>query len=288
MADKVRYNIAVLVACHNRLEKTIRGLRSLFVAEGTARESFHGLQLTVYLVDDGSTDGTSEAVAAAFPRVEIIKADGTLFWAKSMNLAWRQAADKHYDAYLWFNDDVILYPDSITTILGDFTKHPSVIVGACKDPNSGGMSFGASDACDKKIEPCGIPVRADGWLNGNVVLVSSETSELAGIISDSYSHARADYDYAERLRKSGVSFYASSAYVGVCPVEYRSRIKGLPLRQRIQLLWKPCYWNIRDLWIFRCRYYGIMRAIVSCIHLVFLVVKGADNECSSCATLKNL
>ena len=57
-------SIAALITCHNRCEKTKRCLTSLLSVLP---------HIDVYLVDDGSTDGTSEMVKTLFPRVNVIQ-----------------------------------------------------------------------------------------------------------------------------------------------------------------------------------------------------------------------
>jgi len=49
--------VAVLLTCYNRKAQTIACLGSLF--EATIPEDLH---LDIYLTDDGSTDGTGDAV----------------------------------------------------------------------------------------------------------------------------------------------------------------------------------------------------------------------------------
>lgn len=65
--------IAVLLTCFNRKNKTLACLKSLFGIIPNCH---------VYLVDDKSTDGTSEAIKQNFPQVKIIKGDGNLFGAE--------------------------------------------------------------------------------------------------------------------------------------------------------------------------------------------------------------
>ena len=59
-------SIAVLITCHNRREKTLKCLQSLY---------FNILSknyvIEIFLVDDGSTDGTANAVFKKFPLVNI-------------------------------------------------------------------------------------------------------------------------------------------------------------------------------------------------------------------------
>ena len=58
--------IAVLMTCHNRKAKTIRCLRNLYC---------QNINLDIFLVNDGCTDGTEEFVAKEFPKVNIIEGD---------------------------------------------------------------------------------------------------------------------------------------------------------------------------------------------------------------------
>lgn len=257
--------IAVLMTCYNRLEVTRRCLRSLFANQ---------VNVDVWLVDDASSDETGKRVAAEFPQVHVIQGDGKLYWAKGMSLAWREAARQDYDFYLWLNDDVILYPDAVQGMLDDYAKCNGVVVGACCEPIGKVISYGATDANDQKVIPNGVPQKADGWLNGNVVLIPRDVYQQVGIISDEYTHARADYDYAERLKKAGVPFYSSSKFVGECHYEFDAKMRGKPLWQRIQLLWRPGYWNLHDLWLIRSRYHGKVRALVSCLHLILITMRG--------------
>ena len=75
----------VVLPVHDRRELTLRALRSL------ARCSRDGLEPRVIVVDDGSRDGTAEAVRAAFPGVELLRGDGSLFYAGGTNLGLRAA-----------------------------------------------------------------------------------------------------------------------------------------------------------------------------------------------------
>ena len=84
-------SIAALITCHNRCEKTKRCLSSLLTVMP---------ELKVYVVDDGSTDGTSEMVNTLFPGVTVLKGDGNLFWSRGMYVAWIEAVKRNYDYYL--------------------------------------------------------------------------------------------------------------------------------------------------------------------------------------------
>jgi len=236
------------------------------------------VEYDIFLVDDGSTDGTGSKVRGSNPGIHVIEADGTLYWAKGMRLAWEMAATtKDYDFYLWLNDDLMLKPDAIVGLLADCEITNGVIVGACADDESEmSCSYGASDSRDVKITPNGQPQLATGWLNGNLVLIPRDVYKCIGMISAEYTHARADYDYAERLKKAGIPFYCSSRYVGICKNDFADRMRNKTLCDRILMMWKPSYWNIHDLWLFKRRYYGFLKATLSSAYLLYLVLKGVD------------
>ena len=67
--------IATLLTCHNRVAKTIACLSSLQAINFNS---------DIYLVDDGSEDGTSKIVNKLYPNVNIILGNGDLFWNRGM------------------------------------------------------------------------------------------------------------------------------------------------------------------------------------------------------------
>src|SRR5687767_12507951 len=93
--------IAVLMTCFNRRETTLRCLRSL-----AEQELPEGCNLRVYLTDDGSSDGTGDAVRSEFPEATVLNGDGNQYWVGGTLMAWDAA--RPADFYLWLNDDVRL------------------------------------------------------------------------------------------------------------------------------------------------------------------------------------
>ena len=279
----VPMRIAVLMACHNRKETTVRCLRRLLPQLGGEDR--------VFLVDDGSTDGTEDEIVRLFDCsiVRLIQGDGNLFWAKGMALAWCEALKYErrvhsststfaFDYFLWLNDDVMLKPDAIAGLVADWETcgdTRSVIVGVCSaDESETVCTYGPTDVKNRLMPPNGILQCVKGWFAGNCVLIPRETYKAVGIISDAYTHARADYDYAERLKSAGIPFFCASRYVGTCVRDDAAKMKGKNLWQRIRLLCLPGYCNLHDLWLIRSRYHGRMRAVVSCVHMVGKLVIG--------------
>ncbi len=104
--------VAVVMTCHNRRETTLRCLRQL-----DAQSLPDGWRIKTYLVDDGSTDGTSEAVAAAHPDVSVVQGTGELYWTGGMIMADEAAMADRPDHFLWLNDDVELTDGAIALLI---------------------------------------------------------------------------------------------------------------------------------------------------------------------------
>lgn len=265
--------IAVLMTCYNRVETTLRCLRNLFSQRVDA-------EIEVWLVDDGSTDGTGARVRDEFPRVNVIKGDGKLYWCKGMRLAWETALGGEYtkagiDAWLWLNDDVELEEGALGRMVKDAeaTGWEGAIIGSFVDRN-GMMTYGVLENW-RWIEPIGKPRLTNGDISGNCVLIPRKAFEKVGIIASDYSHAYGDYDYSARMRKVGVPYYLTSTTCGRCNNDNLDpALTSKSLWTRLSYLFKPGAHNLRDALAYRLRYYGIFRAILSGSHVIYLVIKG--------------
>ncbi len=129
--------IAVLMTCFNRREQTVRCLEQVFsqVQDGA-------FTLYVTLVDDASQDGTGDAVESAFPAVNVVRSSGNLYWNQGMRLAFAHANQRECDAYLWLNDDTILYPHAISGLITTMQKLQSlgvtaIVTGSTRDSVNG-------------------------------------------------------------------------------------------------------------------------------------------------------
>ena len=245
-------NLAVLLTCYNRVETTLRCLKRLFAQTV-------GLGVKVFLVDDGSSDGSAVRVMAEFPQVMVAEGDGSLYWAKGMRTAWTAALAEgdDWDGYLWLNDDAELNDDALQKLLA-VNDGERIVVGDLVN-REGKVVYGLRDG---------------GLFSGNCVLVPRKVYERLGMICGEYSHAWADSDYAMMAKRAGVEVI-SAGVVGKAEWHpNRPSLKGLSLRARIGLLRDPKGWNLHDLWLYRRRNWGCCAAIFSCLHLILHVVAG--------------
>lgn len=269
--------IAVLMTCYNRVNTTLECLRRLFAQKIPDDYSFD-----VWLVDDASPDMTGEIVKSSYPRVNIIRGTGKLFWCKGMRLAWEKAAGAYdYDFYLWLNDDVIVIPDFLIFMLSDISDIEEtgvstyVVSGACADSlSNGALQYGCYTK-NEVFSPKGkaVPVSDEYAMSGNIVLVPKATYEVIGPIYGGYLHAYGDSDYREQMKKYGIPLYCASVVCGVCPQqpERYLRLEYMGLWQRVQSLFSPKGYPLHDTFIYRYRNWGLVRALVSTMHVLYLV-----------------
>lgn len=205
---------AVLLTVFNRREMTLVSLRTLYAAIDRLGP---GYAFDVYLVDDGSTDGTSESVGSEFPAVRLFKGDGGLYWGHGMLMAWEKAVESGvgYDYFLWYNDDSELYPDALQTLFKsmDDNGERCVVTGAFCD-HQGCCSYGGGDENNKGLVPDGSYQKVV-TMNGNLVLIPYQVYKAVGMIDRGYRHAFGDHDYGYRVQKQGFSVLLTPRYVGV-------------------------------------------------------------------------
>lgn len=241
--------------------------------------------IDIFLVDDGSTDGTGEMVKKEFASItqhsplfalRLIRGTGDLFWCKGMHLAWRTALENdNYDGYLWLNDDVELNEGALADVLKDAEEvgGGAAIVGAFLD-GRGKMTYGVMENW-QWIEPTGKPRETTGDISGNLVYVPRKVMEKVGIIADCYSHAYGDYDYSLRMRKAGVKYYLASRICGRCDNDKPDyALEAKSLSERVKCLFKPNGHNWHDAIVYRYRANGFWRALRTAIYVPYLVVKG--------------
>lgn len=258
-------NIAVLIACHNRKSKTIKCLSNLYQQKGNKTE----YNFSVFLVDDGSTDGTDIAVRQNFPNVNIITGTGNLYWNRGMHLAWDEAAKQNFDAYLWLNDDTFLYENALEILVNHLleTDSKSIICGTIESPDhKGRISYGGGKHIDKKFKmniPRGDMEECD-IINGNCVLIPRYVFEKVGNLDRNFIHCMGDNDYSLRAKKLGIVSYTTGNFVGSCSDKDSLPqwcLPEIPIKKRLKNLYSPLgnshpYYYFR----FEYRHYGFLTA----------------------------
>lgn len=116
--------VALVTPVFNRRDLTLQCLRSL------ARIDRDGLALRIFVVDDGSSDGTSEAIREQFPEVILVQGTGDLWYTEGSNRGIRAAMEWEPEYVLLFNDDTVFDSKFLQNMVGTADKHERTVVGA--------------------------------------------------------------------------------------------------------------------------------------------------------------
>jgi GT2 family glycosyltransferase len=256
-------SIAVLLTCHNRRDKTIQCLTALYL-QARLIESY---TIEVFLVDDASTDGTSESIKINFPEVNIIQGNGNLFWNRGMYLAWKTAAaTKDFDYYLWLNDDTFLEKSAMRILLQEVFSD-AIVCGTTRSQRDQKATYGGyTNKPRKLLIPNGNYQKSD-YCNGNCVLIPKAVFNKLGNLDSIFHHALGDFDYSFRARRIGIEIFVAPYYIGTCESHDfvpKWRNTSLSWRKRVQNLYAAssgC--SPAEFFIFDKRQNGIL---VACFH----------------------
>lgn len=113
----------IIIPVHNRKALTLACLENL-KTNGDLQK------YQVIVVDDGSSDRTSEDITANYPEVTILKGDGNLWWTGAIALGMPHAYEKGAAYFIWLNDDSLPAPNTIDLLVNFLQEHPNSIVGA--------------------------------------------------------------------------------------------------------------------------------------------------------------
>lgn len=207
--NTVLKHIEIVFPCHNRREITLQCLKSI------SRLETKGLTVHTIVVDDGSTDGSAQAVKNKFPEVEVIQGDGNLWFTEGTNVGVRAALRYNPDYVLMINDDQVFDSEFLRFMVETAEKYPRSIIGSLlllwDEPHKlfqvspkwetlkGGWQFW------EKQTIWTIPEKPweVGIIVGNCVLVSAQAIQEEGLMNSKRYPNFGDAEYTPRLKRKG-------------------------------------------------------------------------------------
>ncbi|MFD7443118.1 glycosyltransferase family 2 protein [Streptomyces sp. NPDC059909] len=213
-------DVAVLMTCHNRRDRTLEAISSLHAQTGLPA----GIRFTVHLVDAGSVDGTAADVRAAFPDTDVVTVDADVYWGTGTRIAAARADPAAH--VLWLNDDVVLDPGALAALLHTAAPlgRPAVAVGAMRSGDGtrttySGYRFVRAHLHSpylERIEPDVHQPKPCATGNGNAVLVTALARQILGDLDPAFPHRMGDIDYGLRAGRAGIPVLLAPGHVGTC------------------------------------------------------------------------
>ena len=245
MADRLA-KTALIIPVHNRRATTLQGLRSL------RRINTSGLEVKIIVVDDGSSDGTSEAIRNEFPEVDLIAGDGSLHYAAGTNRGIEAAIAWQADYVVTMNDDSIFHEDFLLRLIETSSRFERSIVGSLlllwDDPHlvfqvdpkwkpfQGGWVFPQDlTAFSVPAEPFEVQC-----LVGNCLLLPMRAIEENGPLDEvNFPFGWGDAQLAMRMRKAGWRLLVDPRSRVWCePNTYPKPLHTLKMSDRLSILLK--------------------------------------------------
>jgi GT2 family glycosyltransferase len=233
-------SIAITIPVRNRSTYTQQILLQIFAQLPTVSAN----KIFVVVVDDGSTDGTSEMIQTQFPDVHLIRADGSLWWTGAICQAMTYAIQTlDTDYVLWLNDDIFLFDDflqQLDKICQTYYQQFNIIGGIIRDktyPNwivfSGMVRKTFIRHLDQFTNAAELEVDT---LNGNIVLIPRKVIDQIGLPStDRFQHYGGDFEYVLRAKKAGCKILLSRQLQASTDYQSSDLIRYMPPWMQWQL-----------------------------------------------------
>lgn len=202
-----------MIPVFNRKEHTKACLESLRAQTNT--------NYKVTIVDDGSTDGTGEMLQSEYKEVDVLRADGSLFWTAGVNLGLRHAMKAGASLLMTMNNDVIADEHLIENMFRWHQKYPAAMLGALEmDVHTRKPIFGGErlnwllNRIDHVLDI--LPEEEQHGLHpvthlpGRGLLIPKAIFERIGLLDqDRLPHYLADYDFTHSARRAGFQLFVN-------------------------------------------------------------------------------
>lgn len=238
--------VAIIIPVHNRKTTTLQGLRSL------SRIDSAGIDVSIFIVDDGSTDGTADEIARQFPDVAVIRGDGTLHYAAGTNRGILAALDWRPDFVLIANDDSVFHELFLQRMIKTALENPRSIVGALlllwNEPHrvfqvgQVWKTLAGGWVVPENLTAFNVPQHAFKveCIVGNCALIPVKAILENGLLDEKkFPHGWGDAQYFTRLRKAGWNLLVEpKCYVWCEPNTYPTPLHRLSAGEVVNVLFR--------------------------------------------------
>ncbi len=192
MKDK----IYILTAVHNDLDDTKRLLRSIYSQDVKNFE--------VFLVDDGSSDGTHDFISNNYPKVRILTTDEDLWWTGSLNLGLKSIlTEAKKNDFVWIVNNDCYFSKSLLGDLYNFASHctKSIVGSLIVDSKTGKIVDEGVNINWKRLE-----FKSGGTdaLSTKGTLYPVQVFKDVGLFdAKHFPHYFSDYEFSIRAKRRG-------------------------------------------------------------------------------------
>jgi GT2 family glycosyltransferase len=201
---------AVVLNWNNRAE-TARCVR-------TIRAAASSCSFRVWIVDNGSEDGSGEELRREYPEATVLFTGKNLGFACGVNVGLREAYREGFEYFLLVNNDVEVsagFLEQPLEIMGR-ERDVGMVTGKCLAREPEGLILHAGGRIDERVIR-GIPrgwqemdhgqydeVCDTQWAAGTLCLIARRTLSEVGFLPEAYFFGYEEYEYSTRTLKLGL------------------------------------------------------------------------------------
>jgi GT2 family glycosyltransferase len=202
--------VNIIVLNYNSRDDTLDCLRSL------QHLTYSPVQVTI--VDNGSTDGSVEAIQEQFPEMTLIATGENLGFTGGNNIGIERALEAGVDYIMLLNNDTIVAPDMIDIMVAAMQADPTIgvtgpMIYYYDKPDIIWSAGGAIDWKHGTTQMIGIgeddkgqfgmATREVDFVTGCALLARRDTWEKAGLLDDKFFMYYEETEWCVRARRAG-------------------------------------------------------------------------------------
>ena len=201
--------VHVLLPVHNRKQVTLAFVRCL------KAQTYPIIRLM--LIDDGSTDGTSEAVRGEYPSVDVIRGNGAWWWAGCLQRGLdrlKQSSANGEDIVFFANDDTTFDADFVQRAVGVLTGEPNcMLLARFRDPATGEIRESGihADLRTMQFQEAAEPAQINCLSTRGLFARWSSIKRTGDFHPRLLPHYLSDYEYTIRALRRGIKGVTSEA-----------------------------------------------------------------------------
>lgn len=195
-------DIYVIIVTYNGMKWIKRCLSDVLLSD---------INLNIIIIDNGSTDGTTEFIEANFPALDLIKTNENMGFGKANNIGLKRALKAGADFVFLLNQDGYVEKNTIRKLVEFQASHSEYGVLSPRQMNGDGSAldkkFGSIVLSKKCIvntfEDSGTIIHDVYFVMAAFWLVSAQCLKKVGFFDPIFFHYGEDGDYLSRVRYHG-------------------------------------------------------------------------------------
>jgi GT2 family glycosyltransferase len=189
------------------------------------RTAADGLTIEIFVVDNGSNDGSVELVRSVYPEIQLIASKANLGFAAANNRALTKAKGRYF---VLLNSDAFIRPDALTLAISHMERNPGAGVGGARlvgpeeewQPSARSFPSALNDfltlsglstrfshsrffgRADRTWADPSTPANVD-WVPGAFSIINPKALDIAGLFDEDFFLYYEEVDLCRRIKKAG-------------------------------------------------------------------------------------